>query len=80
MIRVSVAIGNQHPLSHPYGMATGTRNPMGFCSIRVWAYTKFYIREFLNGINFVPVGFASVGLFSKYPNPQTCGYNKPDNI
>ena len=43
-------------------------------------YSKFYTRGIFNEINFIPIGFAGAGLFSKYPNPQTRGYNKPDNI
>ena len=45
------------------GMAMGTRNPMGFYSIRVQVLVTFLTRGFTNGHKILPVGFMGMGLF-----------------
>ena len=44
------------------GMTTGTRNPMGFYSIRVRVWVDFSTRGSVNGQKVRPIGFAGTGL------------------
>jgi hypothetical protein len=50
-------------------MAMGTRNPIGFYSIRVRVSVNFYTHGFINGHKSIPGGFMGTGLFLQYPNP-----------
>ena len=56
-------------------MAMGIRNPMSFSPLGCGHKLNSIPAGFFNEINFIPVGFAGAGLFFKYPNPQTRGYN-----
>ena len=49
--------------THVYiGLAMGTRNPMGFYSIRARVWVNFLARGSANGPKFKPIGFAGSGL------------------
>jgi hypothetical protein len=54
-----------------------TRNPVGFCSIRVWVWVNFSTHGFVNGFKWKPNGYMGMGLFFHYPYPQTHGVLKP---
>jgi len=43
-------------------MAMGTRNLMGFCSIRVRIWVNFTTHRFVNGAKAKPSGFMGMGL------------------
>jgi hypothetical protein len=60
-------------------MATvpATRNPVGFCSIRVWVWINFFTYVYVNGFKCKPNGYVGMGLFFHYPYPQTHRFLKP---
>jgi hypothetical protein len=63
----SVLLDDQGHSPH-LGMAMGTRDPVGFSPIRRRVWVGFYIHGSVGGTDFVPSGFAGLGVFLLNPD------------